>query len=582
MYTTATQLLATKKTQKDNRLIYHIGHIGCDVLQSLYDLTNEKPEWVVVEGDTKWLSCSFVSLLKEKSVCSESKLSKTLKKLKTLGLVESKKLYGSNQKHTGRCFLSWKINYDAIDDLLEKTPLPKKLSKRYTLTKQRLPTRKPGAPKPKSTAKLERKKAYSYFINQINQINLSGLSDKEIKEALFKIQITGRHEAIRFCHTIYQKLFCDDSKLCPKTAKYISANLKYRFDNDPKKWVVFLLASRSAQKQGIFNKNQLKLENILIFEKGDAMKKTLENLNQNSNLLLILKVSTAQNNNCTIVQKFYEKETGQKLPLTRMLCRNINAAIKNNFNGSLEAFLQYLKTALSSAFLSGKTGKFKASLQYLLKWDTISQIFQGGLGVAQDFLKKLMNMLSPNSIPEHETAKNEERVIEQIESINQPAACKSFRLSVLDAIGSQYYETLIGKNSKVVLEGQKICLIVESPFKADQLEQPFFYSRLKSCTNCDLKIYTFEQYNGLEREEIKAEHVFEVPDANKVFVPRSFGLYSASTTVKTKDPVEKKSSFQETLKKFMTTFEKKNEKPLKKEEISYEKNYKKEIFESFV
>lgn len=72
---------------------------------------------------------------------------------------------------------------------------------------------------------------------------------------------------------------------------------------------------------------------------------------------------------------------GTKSVITKWRARMLMAAFKIKFDNRLEKWREFCLSLRSSDFLMGRSGKFKASLDWILKFETLQKIEEGNYGV---------------------------------------------------------------------------------------------------------------------------------------------------------------------------------------------------------
>lgn len=128
--------------------------------------------------------------------------------------------------------------------------------------------------------------------------------------------------------------------------------------------------------------------------------------------------------------------------LNKNLARNLVAAFKLKFKSSITKWHEFLKLVKTSVYLMSE--KFHLTLQWLLKFSTIDRLLQGDLGVKlkEVFFSKTED--EEREIQQKQQAKTE-KLLHQINELEETEACKEIRKKILQRIGNVKYETWFTK-----------------------------------------------------------------------------------------------------------------------------------------
>ncbi len=218
------------------------------------------------------------------------------------------------------------------------------------------------------------------------------------------------------------------------------------------------------------------IDNINIINKSykSINKDTLKNSEKNtiSNPSKTQKTEKLQQN--TTIQDML-KELKTEFPnipvfLNKTLARNLVAAFKLKFKNSITKWHEFLKLVKTSVYLMSE--KFHLTLQWLLKFSTIDRLFQGDLGVK---LKEIL--FSKTEEEEREIQQNQqkeqEKVLEQIETCNETQKCKNIRLKLFEKLDVLTYQSYFKEAIFKELEDGKVIIEVQNNFKRDRIVVKF-------------------------------------------------------------------------------------------------------------
>ena len=156
--------------------------------------------------------------------------------------------------------------------------------------------------------------------------------------------------------------------------------------------------------------------------------------------------------------------------LNQNLARNLVAAFKLKFKNSISKWHEFLKLVKTSTYLMSE--KFHLTIQWLLKFSTIDRLFEGDLGVK---LKEIF--FSKTEEEEREIQQNQqkeqEKVLEQIETCNETQKCKNIRLKLFEKLDVLTYQSYFKEAIFKELEDGKVIIEVQNNFKRDRIVVKF-------------------------------------------------------------------------------------------------------------
>ena len=189
--------------------------------------------------------------------------------------------------------------------------------------------------------------------------------------------------------------------------------------------------------------------------------------------------------------------------LNKTLARNLVAAFKLKFKNSITKWHEFLKLVKTSAYLMSE--KFHLTLQWLLKFSTIDRLFQGDLGVQ---LKEIL--FSKTEEEELETKQNQqkeqERVLEQIETCNETQKCKNIRLKLFEKLDVLTYQSYFREAIFKELEDGKVIIEVQNNFKRDRIVVKFL-EILADVNILSSDVHSSTEISYIEESNITFKHL---------------------------------------------------------------------------
>jgi hypothetical protein len=165
--------------------------------------------------------------------------------------------------------------------------------------------------------------------------------------------------------------------------------------------------------------------------------------------------------------------------LTKKRAQHLVAAFKYRFGSSLEKWKQFCQQITTSDFLMGKVKEtFKASLDWVLKFDIIQRILEGDFGI------KPREAVHHSGLEE----KSLETLSEEIDLSDETAGVKNLRLKLLHQFGKTLYQSWF-KGLTIIIEGQGrgVRFQAASRFAKDYIETHYLKD-LCSLTSKDIHI----------------------------------------------------------------------------------------------
>ena len=183
--------------------------------------------------------------------------------------------------------------------------------------------------------------------------------------------------------------------------------------------------------------------------------------------------------NQTVGQR--QGEEGNLLQLTKKRAQYLVAAFKFRFESNLSKWKQFCQQVTSSAFLMGKVkSTFRASLDWVLKFDIIQRILEGDFGVNK----------TP-CVDEAAVSLKTEAITQTIETSGEVEPIKRLRRSILQALGEQTYQSWFADMPMTPMPatkgGRGIQLHTKNLFACDYV-QTNYLDKLTSLTDCELVV----------------------------------------------------------------------------------------------
>ncbi|MBY0280716.1 MAG: hypothetical protein K2W94_00980 [Alphaproteobacteria bacterium] len=139
----------------------------------------------------------------------------------------------------------------------------------------------------------------------------------------------------------------------------------------------------------------------------------------------------------------------------------LKKAFETKFEYCLEKWKEFCRRVASSKFLMGEIkASFKASLDWVLKFDILQRILEGDYGVG-------------DRVVYGRTIQNDSKKIEtEIQNAPENQLIKQFRLGLLNRIGLASYSSWF-KDTKIRIENKQLIVIPVSSFAKDYINRVF-------------------------------------------------------------------------------------------------------------
>ena len=183
--------------------------------------------------------------------------------------------------------------------------------------------------------------------------------------------------------------------------------------------------------------------------------------------------------NQTVGQR--QGEEGNLIQLTKKRAQYLVAAFKFRFESNLSKWKQFCQQVTSSDFLMGKVkSTFRASLDWVLKFDIIQRILEGDFGVNKTLC-----------VDEEAVSLKTEAITQTIETSGEGEPIKRLRRSILQALGEQTYQSWFSDMPMTPMPatkgGRGIQLHTKNQFACDYV-QTNYLDKLTSLTDCELLV----------------------------------------------------------------------------------------------
>lgn len=171
--------------------------------------------------------------------------------------------------------------------------------------------------------------------------------------------------------------------------------------------------------------------------------------------------------NHSIVEKLlsiWNEITGQQCQLTFKRITYLKAAFRIRFASNLDQWKAFCQRVASSDFLMGRVkSTFRASLDWVLNFDTITRIVEGDFGVRD-----------PQSFTHHDSEEiaQQEALQAEVEASKDSSVIKTLRSELLKTFGASTYRSWFEKLQMKQGEGG-LRLISSSAFFTDYLQAHF-------------------------------------------------------------------------------------------------------------
>jgi DnaA N-terminal domain len=170
-----------------------------------------------------------------------------------------------------------------------------------------------------------------------------------------------------------------------------------------------------------------------------------------------------------ILLSIWNEATGQTCELTVKRASYLMAAFKSRFGCCVAQWKAYCQRVASSAFLMGKVkSTFRASLDWVLKFDTITRIMEGDFGV-QDGGERALGVEEQAKQEAHQGA----ALRQAMETSSETAEVKGIRLRLLEVFGAATYHSWFEKAQLKLMGEGRVVLWSPTAFGADYIQNHF-------------------------------------------------------------------------------------------------------------
>lgn len=216
--------------------------------------------------------------------------------------------------------------------------------------------------------------------------------------------------------------------------------------------------SPSVQNEQIINK-----ENKKYFRDNLSSNEVLASENSHNSLDKTEQASLEKNlfQQMILIWNQIVEEGNKTVELTSKRISFLKKAFETQFGGCLEKWKEFCKKIASSKFLMGEIkSSFKASLDWVLRFDVMKRILEGDFGVGDRiiYLKDSQGFV--------------QNLIADIQNSNEAEPIKQFRLELLNQIGEGSYMSWF-KDTPISLVGGQIAIKPISNFAKDYINRVF-------------------------------------------------------------------------------------------------------------
>ena len=163
------------------------------------------------------------------------------------------------------------------------------------------------------------------------------------------------------------------------------------------------------------------------------------------------------------------EEGKRTLEINQKRARFLITAFKTKFEGSLEKWKEFCKRVASSKFLMGEIkDSFRASLDWVLKFDILQRILEGDFGIGD------------RTVYVREEKNTSQQLQVEIQNSFDPEPIQHIRQELLKQVGQGPYASWF-KETSITLEGKKVVIQTKSAFAKDSINRLFLDAIEKSC-----------------------------------------------------------------------------------------------------
>ena len=163
------------------------------------------------------------------------------------------------------------------------------------------------------------------------------------------------------------------------------------------------------------------------------------------------------------------EEGKRTLELNQKRSRFLITAFRTKFGESLERWREFCKRVASSKFLMGEIkASFRASLDWVLKFDIIQRILEGDFGIGD------------RVVYVRDDQNTTQQLQVDIQNFSEPEPIQHIRQELLKRVGQGAYASWFRETS-ITLEGEKVAIKAKSSFAKDSINRLFLGDIKKAC-----------------------------------------------------------------------------------------------------
>ncbi len=161
--------------------------------------------------------------------------------------------------------------------------------------------------------------------------------------------------------------------------------------------------------------------------------------------------------------------------LNKKRAQYLAAAYKQKFESSLENWKIFCEKIASSQFLMGKVKEtFRATIDWVLRFEVIQRIIEGDFGISKSYAAKVCSL-------------DKSKIEVSIESGNEPPEIKNIHKTLLNRFGASTYKAWFSFASINFKEEDTVVFIMPSRFTAQHVDTHFGLDLRKIWANLEVK-----------------------------------------------------------------------------------------------
>jgi hypothetical protein len=161
--------------------------------------------------------------------------------------------------------------------------------------------------------------------------------------------------------------------------------------------------------------------------------------------------------------------------LNKKRAQYLAAAFKQKFESSLENWKVFCEKIASNQFLMGKVKEtFRATIDWVLKFEIIQRILEGDFGISKFYTAKVCPL-------------DKSKVEVSIESGNEPPEIKNIHKTLLNRFGASTYKAWFSMASINFKEEDSVVFVMPSRFTAQHVDTHFGLDLRKIWANLEVK-----------------------------------------------------------------------------------------------